>query len=109
MRSYTTTSWNAERWQHVNRMSFKGGTTGGNATTSRRIERRQRVETMSGVVQREVTGQPARANKRQMEVGGGGSTLRGSNAPRGQAAEAAQQEVLLQSASMLRGGCVSRG
>ncbi len=35
--------------------------------------------------------------------------MRGSNMPKGQAAEAGQQEVLLQSASALRGGCMSRG
>ncbi len=56
-----------------------------------------------------MTQQPARANKRQMGVGGEGGALRGSNAPRGQAAEAGQQEALLQLAGTLRGGCLSRG
>jgi hypothetical protein len=42
-------------------------------------------------------------------VGDQGSTLRVSNAPRGQAAEAGQQEASLQTAGALRGGCMSRG
>jgi hypothetical protein len=109
MRGNATTNRNAERLQHIKRMSCKGGATRGNATTSQRVERRQRVETMSGAVQQEVMQQPARANKRQMGVGGGGSTLRGSNVPRGQAAEAGQQEALLQSAGILRGSCLTRG
>jgi hypothetical protein len=67
----------------------------GNATTSWRIERQQCVETMSGVVRQEVMQQPARANERQMGVGGGSGMLRGSNAPRGGAAEVGRQEALL--------------
>jgi hypothetical protein len=103
-----TTSRNAERRWLVKRMSCKGGAMRGNATTSRCIERQQRVEMMSGAVQREVTGQPARENERRMGVGGGGSTSRGSNLPRGRAAEVGQQERSLQSASILRGGCMSK-
>jgi hypothetical protein len=104
MRGNATTSLNAERQRQVRRMSCNGGAMRGKATTSRRIERRQHIEPMSGAVQQEVTRQPARVNKRQMGVGGGGGALRGSNAPRGQAAEAGRHEALLQPASTLRGG-----
>ncbi len=43
-----TTSSNAERWGHVNRMNCKGGTTRGNTTISRCIERQLRVKRMGG-------------------------------------------------------------
>jgi hypothetical protein len=43
-----TTSRNAERRQHINRMNCKGGATRGNATISRRVERRLRFKRMGG-------------------------------------------------------------
>jgi hypothetical protein len=43
-----TTSWNAERRWHINRMNCKGGARRGNATISRRVERRFHVKRMGG-------------------------------------------------------------
>ncbi len=43
-----TTSWNAERWRHVNRMNCKGSATRGNATISWHVERRLHVKRMGG-------------------------------------------------------------
>jgi hypothetical protein len=43
-----TTSRNAERRRHVNRMNCKGGPTRGNATISRRVERRLCVKRIGG-------------------------------------------------------------
>jgi hypothetical protein len=43
-----TTSRNAERRRHVNRMNCEGGATRGNATISRHVERRLHVKRMGG-------------------------------------------------------------
>ncbi len=43
-----TTSQNAEKQWHVNRMNRKGGATRGNATISRHVERRLHVKRMGG-------------------------------------------------------------
>ncbi len=43
-----TTSQNAERRQHVNRMNSKGGTMRGNATISQRVERWLHDKRMGG-------------------------------------------------------------
>ncbi len=43
-----TTSRNAERPQHINRINCKGGATRGNATISRHVERRLHVKRMGG-------------------------------------------------------------
>jgi hypothetical protein len=43
-----TTSQNAERWRHVNRMNCEGGAKRGNAAISRRVERQLRVKRMGG-------------------------------------------------------------
>ena len=55
-----------------------------------------------------MTQPPARANERQKGVGDGGGASRGSNVPRGQAAEAGRQEALLQPAGALRGMVVGQ-
>jgi hypothetical protein len=52
----STTSQNAERWWHVNRMICKGGAMRGNATISWHVERRLRVKRMGG------KGGPMRSN-----------------------------------------------
>ena len=43
-----TTSQNAERWRHVNRMNCEGGATRGNATISWHVERWLHVKRMGG-------------------------------------------------------------
>ncbi len=48
MMGNATTSQNAERRRHVNRMNCKGGATRGNTTISRSIERRLHVKRMGG-------------------------------------------------------------
>jgi hypothetical protein len=82
------------------------GTMGGNATTSQHVERRQRVERMSG--KGGVMKSDATTSQGKQEANGSGrwkqrGALRGSNALRGQAAEVGQQEALLQPARKLRG------
>ncbi len=43
-----TTSRNAERQGHINRMNCEGGVTRGNATISQRVERQLRIKRMGG-------------------------------------------------------------
>ena len=85
-----TTSRNAERRRHVNRMNCEGGATRGNATISRRVERRLRVKRMGGK---------------------GGATR--SNATTSQGKQKAngrwEVEVARQEAGARREDCASRG